>query len=208
MQVKKTEVKEKIYNAAFEEFYEKNFKKATMNTISERSGVPVGNIYRYYVNKEALLQDIIGDVAICMSDLFSNKSKQNYHKIKNNKTDDVIKKICLDFLEKLLDLFSKNRKNLEILLEKSHGSKYENFKKTMQENFIKNAISTTKLAFDDRELNREDLELIKISAGIYLKGLESIMMDYSYKDDLKKKFIFRYNEFFMTDIVTRLKTNC
>lgn len=206
MQIKKAEVKEKIYNAAFEEFYEKNFKKATMSTISEKSGVPVGNIYRYYVNKEAILQDIVGNVAVDMMEIFSNKHFDE-NEIGKKHVSEIFRKSSQDFLEKVINLFSKNRKELEILMEKSHGSKYENFKNTIHENFVNNAVSGVKIIFNNKELDTEDLELVKIAARIFLKGLSFIMTNHSTKDDFKRNMALRYSDFFMTDIVSRLNIN-
>ncbi len=200
MQVKKAEVKEKIYNAAFEEFYNNSFKKSTMNSISKNSGVPVGNIYRYYVNKEAIFKDIVDNVSIQLFDLFSNLPP-----VKDENSDEIFKVIVMDFIEKLLELFFKNRKKINILMNKSEGSKYENFKTRLEENFIENVISATKLKFGDKVLSHEDIELVKVSATVFFKGLESIMTTFSEDDEFTKNLMFRYTDFFITDIIKRLK---
>ena len=53
-QVLKQEVKEKIFEAAQEIFYEQNFKRATMQGITTAADVPVGLIYTYFPNKASL----------------------------------------------------------------------------------------------------------------------------------------------------------
>ena len=204
MQVKKPEIKEKIYNAAFEEFYEKGFKKATMSTISDNSGVPVGNIYRYFKNKEAIFKDIVEDVSVELSGLFLNSSKIQ-HLSKGKPYRDFLKELVLEFTEKLLDLSLNNKRTIQILFEKSHGSKFENYKKNLELQFIENVISNTKLNLKNSKLSPEDVELIKVSAKIFLKGLETVMVNYSDDEELKRNIMFRFVDFFITDIGSRMK---
>ena len=204
MQVKKPEVKEKIYSAAFEEFYEKGFKKATMSSISDNSGVPVGNIYRYYINKEAIFREIVEGVSVQMSNLFLKTSKINYTAPDKNPSEFLRDKV-LEFVEKLLDISLKNKRTLQILLEKSHGSKFENYKKNLELQFVENAVSNTKLNLKNSELSQEDIEILKVSAKVFLKGLETIMTNYSDDEVLKRKLMFRFADFFITDASLRMK---
>ncbi|WP_320047615.1 TetR/AcrR family transcriptional regulator [uncultured Ilyobacter sp.] len=204
MQVKKPEVKEKIYSAAFEEFYEKGFKKATMSTISDNSEVPVGNIYRYFTNKEAIFKDIVEEVSIELSNLFLNSSKIEYSSL-DKPYSEILREEVLEFVEKLLDLSLKNKRTVQILFEKSHGSKFENFKKNLELQFIENAISNAKLNLKNSKLTQEDTELVKISAKVFLKGLETIMVNYSDNEELKRNLMFRFSDFFITDIGSRMK---
>ncbi|WP_319371787.1 TetR/AcrR family transcriptional regulator [uncultured Ilyobacter sp.] len=200
MQVKKPEVKEKIYSAAFEEFYEKGFKKTTMGSISQNSGVPVGNIYRYYINKEALFREVVEEVSTQLFNLFLNTSKIQHGSIDDSLRDEVLK-----FVEKLLELSFENKKTIHILFEKSHGSKFENFKKKLETQFIDRAISNAKLSLNNSELNQEDIEMVKVSAKVFLEGLETIMINYSDNEELKRSLMFRFADFFITDASSRFK---
>ena len=204
MQVKKQEIKEKIYRAAFEEFYEKGFKKATMSTISDNSGVPVGNIYRYYKNKEAIFKEIVEDVAVELSNLFSNCLKIKYLSTDKSYSDSLRKEV-LEFLEKLLELSLKNKRTIEILFEKSHGSKFDKFEKNLELKFIENSIYTAELGLRNSKLSQEDTEIVKVSAKVFLKGLETIMVNYSDNEELKRNLMFRFADFFITDIGSRMK---
>jgi len=58
MQILKESVKEKIYQAAIEEFYKKGFLKAKMQDIAKKAGISVGLTYSYYNNKEDLFAAI------------------------------------------------------------------------------------------------------------------------------------------------------
>jgi len=53
------EKREKIFNAAIKVFYEYGFYKATIDDIVKASGIGKGSVYRYFENKEDLLEQIL-----------------------------------------------------------------------------------------------------------------------------------------------------
>ncbi len=59
MQVLKDEVRQRILKSSRKEFMKCGFEKASMRTISNNAGMTVGNLYRYYKNKEDLFGAII-----------------------------------------------------------------------------------------------------------------------------------------------------
>ena len=62
-QTLKEEVKSRIIEAAKAEFYDKGYEKASMRTIAKRAEMTVGNIYRYFENKEAVHAYITGSTS-------------------------------------------------------------------------------------------------------------------------------------------------
>ena len=54
MQTLKEDVREKIIDSAKNEFLEKGIERASMRDIAAGSGMTVGNLYRYFKNKEEL----------------------------------------------------------------------------------------------------------------------------------------------------------
>lgn len=58
-QYRKNEVKESIDDAALKVFADKGFNLAKISDISALSGVSVGNIYRYYKNKEEIFGSVM-----------------------------------------------------------------------------------------------------------------------------------------------------
>jgi TetR/AcrR family transcriptional regulator, cholesterol catabolism regulator len=57
----KRRTRDRIYEAAEAAFYEKSYDRATLKDIAESAGVPVGNVYYYFKNKEDLLLHILVD---------------------------------------------------------------------------------------------------------------------------------------------------
>lgn len=55
----KPEVREAIQKAAAEAFADGGFERATLSDIVERAGTSIGNLYKYFANKEELFEDFI-----------------------------------------------------------------------------------------------------------------------------------------------------
>lgn len=53
--------KARIYEAAEASFIEKGYERTTLKDIAQAAGVPIGNVYYHYENKEALFLEIVLD---------------------------------------------------------------------------------------------------------------------------------------------------
>lgn len=62
MQYTKTEVRNRILSSARREFYEKGYEGAVMRSIAAAAGTSLGNLYRYYKNKQELYAAVVGGV--------------------------------------------------------------------------------------------------------------------------------------------------
>jgi len=62
MQVLKESVRQRIIKSARKEFEKRGFAKTSMRSIASNADMTVGNLYRYYENKEILYGSIIGDL--------------------------------------------------------------------------------------------------------------------------------------------------
>lgn len=59
MQYLKKEIRERILNAAVEEFKEHGYADASIRNIANNAQISLGNVYRYFTNKEGLYFAII-----------------------------------------------------------------------------------------------------------------------------------------------------
>ena len=125
VQVKKDEVKKAIEDAAINIFYEMGYLSTKMIHIAKRSNISVGNIYRYFKNKDELFYTILPQ---SFAD-FLKKYNLNLFIILNEAAFDNSKNIedCLPRDERI-EYLIENRKQLLILFRHSKGTKYENFK--------------------------------------------------------------------------------
>ena len=62
MQYTKQEVRNRILTSARQEFYEKGYEGAAMRSIAAAAGTSLGNLYRYYKNKQELYAAVVGSV--------------------------------------------------------------------------------------------------------------------------------------------------
>ncbi|WP_166242960.1 TetR family transcriptional regulator [Paenibacillus turpanensis] len=113
MQTQKRAVKQAIEAAALQEFLEKGFMAASMRSIAAQAKVSTGNIYKYYVNKEALFEELVLPMDKEMKQLFAAPA------------EGLTLPAALQILgEQLPKLLSTYREAFLILYDRSEGSPY------------------------------------------------------------------------------------
>lgn len=63
MQVLKPEIREAILRCARELFFERGFEGATMRRVAEDAGLSASNLYKYFQDKDALFEAVVGGYA-------------------------------------------------------------------------------------------------------------------------------------------------
>jgi AcrR family transcriptional regulator len=114
-QVLKAEIRQNIYDAALEAFYEKDFLSATMKAIASKANIPVGLVYSYYKNKAALFDEIVDTVLIDITDILREEERET------GKPSDNFEKVGESTLLKWFG----DHKRIVILMDKSKGTKHE-----------------------------------------------------------------------------------
>ena len=64
MRQKKVELNNKILEVSLMEFYVNGYKDTNMRSIARKSGMTVGNIYRYFSSKQELFRNIMDPVVL------------------------------------------------------------------------------------------------------------------------------------------------
>lgn len=148
MQILKEEVKNKIRGAAILEFREKGYEKASMRSIAEAAEISVGNVYRYFKNKETLFDYIVAPVYEMLT--MHPQLPMNFQFIEFNFLENQ------EVLTRLILARKTYRDELNILLSKSKGSKYEDAKLKLIEfiqknfeHFIRDKINQNKKIVDE-----------------------------------------------------------
>ena len=132
-QVKKSEIRQSIENAAIDTFLEKGYLNTKMKNIADKANMSVGNIYIYFKNKEDLFYTVLPEY---FADAFKNYNSNVFPTLTraffNNEQN------LEDYLpnHRNVDRLIANRKRLLILLRCSKGTKYENLKEELLENII------------------------------------------------------------------------
>jgi AcrR family transcriptional regulator len=123
-QVLKEDIKLSILDAARNVFVIEGFEASSMRQIAKGAGVTVGNLYRYFENKEAIYDAIIRDVirAIDVVLVTGSEGKVSFYSEENETAPvDQRMEIGRRILEGLYNVFptllQKHKKDLMILLQ-------------------------------------------------------------------------------------------
>lgn len=125
MQVKKDEIRALILRYALDEFEKNGFAGTQMRTIALQSQTSIGNIYRYFTNKDDLFDAVVQPVYIKISalifDLYKNDPTSHAH----------ISLVAHRVSQGIMEVYKKHGRELFVLIDKNKGSRYENFMKTV-----------------------------------------------------------------------------
>ena len=119
-QILKDELRTKILDSAKEEFLNKGFKGASMRSIAQKSGMTVGNLYRYFRNKEDINDQIVSgtlqQIDSILKDLTSDKVSMEA-RVFNIKADVSQLSELLDELSyRLVDTYNDHKIEFNILM--------------------------------------------------------------------------------------------
>ena len=171
MQVLKEEVRQRILKSARREFRKNGFEKASMRSISSVANMTVGNLYRYYKNKENLYGAIIGEL--------HNEMIKTLKSSLPDKPDDRLNYLLDNFKE----MQKKYRSEWLTLFGGSGGTKYSRVADD-----IHTLLRSTLKDVLDAHGRRSDIAVPVASAIIF--GLNTILRsDKSKSKDLADEFL-------------------
>lgn len=131
MQVKKEEIREEILKTAVNEFLKRGFKNSSMRTIAAKSHTTLGNLYNYFENKEAMLDEIIGDTPQKILQLLKeHESGLLTEDITKDKMEENFSELVETYMPKYFPMDILLSNSLLILMEGCEGTKYEHYRET------------------------------------------------------------------------------
>ncbi len=140
-QYKKDKIKESIDDAALTVFSKKGYQAAKIADISACCGVSVGNIYRYYKNKDELFYSVVPE---CFPDQLLGVIRDKISAAKDN--DDAgsiqFKEVTQAFFHFMLT----NQKKILIVLTGSKGTKYSD----MRSQLAGSLLSVVKAIYEEK----------------------------------------------------------
>lgn len=187
VQVLKDNVKEKIYKAAIEEFYEKGFLKARMQDIAKKADISVGLTYSYYNNKEDLFAAIVEPIY-----------KEIIQSIEHEEGRDSEIGDPSNFFEQelvfILRLLREKREFFLILIDRSKGTRFEKAKEQIidvTKEHIKRQLST-KINSQLYKINEVFYHILAIN---FIEGLLEISRHYQgskWAENILKMLMHQY----------------
>lgn len=180
-QVLKDDVREKIVETAKRLFIEKGYEKVSMSVIATEAGVAVGNIYRYFKNKDALYKHLAQPVADKLMKLFgSSFESKGQNKIETRIT-------------KFIEIYESEKSLILLLLENSINSEFQNLKEEIILGFKSAVIKWKELAIPG-ETSVYDSIFIKAFTTAFVNGIISIISE-KVDDETKRKSLYRFASF-------------
>lgn len=179
MQILKDEIRNLIHQAALIEFREKGFQNASMRSIAERGGMTVGNLYRYFKNKEDLFYAVISPAYHKIIAL----TQERFIKMDDWKEDATFMEYIVD---RIMAIHREHRSELLILIEGCEGTKFEHAKEefiALLENRFKNHLFR-KLA--KRGVVIEDAFFAHAIAVSQIEGMKTIIKHYEDEGKMRR----------------------
>lgn len=175
-----------LLEKAKEEFKEKGYEKASLREIAKKAGVTTGAIYTRYKNKEALFYTLCQEAIFAMEDYF-NISKCSDKEFERGLTD-------LSLLRKSFarhaEIIAKHVEALDLLLFKSSGSSYENYRESMIQDYI--AFFSEKLSGKDKrsafDSGKSAGMLFRTIASCYVAYIEELVIHGEEEDKVLEEY--------------------
>ena len=199
MQVLKEEVREKIKIAALSEFEKNGYQKTSMRSIASSAKLTVGNLYRYFDNKDSLFSIIIQPAFQEIYQFIEEFARIEEDKpLEKRQKDSFIK----TFEESLIRIYIQHRAELIILLNGSKGSQMENAREQIiyliAERIKKEAFPKMK-----KEMIVVDGFLAEVLAIGFIEGISLVLN--KYKDKVKTRKLFtQFTHIYFKDLLDEL----
>lgn len=180
MQVKKEEIREKILEAATDEFFKKGYENASMRTIAKKSYTTLGNIYHYYSNKEILLK------AVLLPTVEAIEATVLEHIEKRELLDNLTKPEALKYMEHFEELVEQSGfmcvldKKVVILIKLQSSDLLERKEKILR--VLKEHVS------EHLNINGDNC-YSNILLKMFIECVKSILIEYDDYDEARAEFI-------------------
>jgi AcrR family transcriptional regulator len=187
MQTLKDDMRDRIVDSAKKEFLEKGIEGSSMRDIAAGSSMTVGNLYRYFKNKEELNDFIVGETLKEIDKLVMEKSMHTVS-ITNgnadiNMTVSQYMEVLDDLADRLVDIYGKHKIEFNILM--MHSKLNDNITDWFA-GLIKNII---KSHYGIDEYDREISILSHGYAVSVFAGIRDIFKNANVKKDSLKNMI-------------------
>lgn len=122
-QILKEDVKQDILKAAKQEFLEKGYKDASLRNIASKANMTVGNLYRYFKNKEDINRQIVGETLDLIEKMLikmtDNKVSFEQHRINISMDNKELVNALDNLADEMINIYDEHKIEFSILMMKS-----------------------------------------------------------------------------------------
>ena len=197
----KTLSHEKIIRAARDEFAEYGYNKASMRRIGNRCGLTAAALYRHFDSKEDMFDALVRPALEDLKEWINEHVSRSEEAIKacnelpgDKETREIWDSTQIDMMRELI---YPRMEEFSMLVNKSHGSKYENFLNDFVEYQVKMMAPQFKelghLGLDVKDISEKELHMVTTA---YCTALfEPVVHNYSIED--ASRYLDAVEAFFM-----------
>lgn len=179
MQVQKEELRQKLLEAAEDEFLKRGYEEASLRVIAKKANTTIGNIYHYFPNKEAILMELVEPTICNLEKLIKFHLESDFHprtpEEVNAYIDQYEQEGRHDELEYMLD------KRIVILLELKSSSLMER-KEEILKQFRRHLGWHLRLTDDDAHYS-------EIIIDMFTASLKHVLIEHTDRQEARKELI-------------------
>ncbi len=192
MQRLKEDIRLKILEMGKRRFGKSGFEKTSMKDIAEDVGISTGNIYRYFLTKGHLLDEILKELENQIEDYFK-KLPSNYEEINLKQDFDQLVSLTISIAEKNGDV-------LKIMFNSPEEKQFVKFKEHILTLFIDKMKS---IAISIKKDNMDDVLCESIARSLF-EGFIYITKENMNDAQTLKDNLEQYGKIMISDIKERL----
>lgn len=179
MQYLKEEIRNNIIAAAIKEFTERGYHSASMRVIAADAGAAIGNVYRYFKNKDELFNTIVEPVYIRFTSMvFDLYMPQESVPEMHLMTEDIT--------DKIMEFYDEYAVELLILIDKSNGSKYEDIKEELIRLINYRIKSELTPILKEKGIVIKDDYILYIISATFMEGIFMVIRKYREQSKIKE----------------------
>lgn len=201
-QVKKELIRKAILKQAFKTIKRDGYEAMSLRNIALECNISVSNLYNYFRNKEAILDNLVGDFYTqCMRLSKTNKMKPV----------SLCQKDYLDYLEAATETLEtyiiKNKELLYVLIFQTKGSKYESFCDDIVDRYYEYEMWSVTGAFEGSSIptiKGPSSIMIKNQCGMYINLCKCFLSE-NKSNEWLTKYVHELNLFIISGLGIYLK---
>ncbi|SUB77011.1 Toluene efflux pump ttgABC operon repressor [Porphyromonas macacae] len=189
----KEETRNHIIEVTKKAFLEKGYRGVSMRDISNMSGIGLSNIYNYFKNKEEIFSCIVHPVLEAFNDMLSKHNEEPQLSVDFFSSQDL----QYEFIRMTLSIVTQFREELQIILNSSQGSIFENFRQQLinrNKTIGIQYIEEMKKRYPELNTNVSSL-LIELNSMNYVTVFDLIVENYNRPQKEIETFVSQYIQY-------------
>ena len=189
MQRLKEEVKQKIIDVGKIRFKKDGYENTSMKDIASDAGISTGNIYRYFLTKKHLLNEILKEIEDEIQEFF-DKIPSDYNNVNLHNSFELI-------IDLTLKIAKENNDTLKVMFNCQNESQFISFKERILNLFTQKMIDIVKSM--NKQINT-DFTLCEAISRAQFEGFTYIVKTNIDNVDLLKKNLEIYEKLMIEDL--------